>query len=336
MRYLLVIPLCWVLARVFFDARTDRKARILRWLSLCLLLTVGCSGSHSPMAPTPPPVVPTTPTTITLTGRVMATNGGQPLANVLAAAGNVTATTDTAGGFSVQTLPSGSLSLALTGSGIVPRSLYVAAGSSRSVTVDAIALAGFDLNFYRQLVRNGFEQPTSLQPLRRWTRNPNVFIQTGADAATLDMVEAVIRDSVPRWTAGQFNVATVERGAGSREGQAGWLTVTWNPANTGHCGSADVGRDGGVIDIQSGTPNCACNGWQSRPTTIRHELGHAMGFWHTGAADDLMVGANGLCDKPISARELSAAAIAYSRPVGNSDPDADPSSAVNLAPMRVR
>jgi hypothetical protein len=42
-----------------------------------------------------------------------------------------------------------------------------------------------------------------------------------------------------------------------------------------------------------------------------------------------------VCDKPISARELYHARIAYSRPVGNVDPDTDPVGTVTLAPLRV-
>jgi hypothetical protein len=36
-----------------------------------------------------------------------------------------------------------------------------------------------------------------------------------------------------------------------------------------------------------------------------------------------------------TARELYHAALAYKRPVGNRDPDSDPTSAVTLAPMIV-
>jgi hypothetical protein len=311
----------------------------MRWLLVVVALAgVGCSGSSAAPSPTPTPIpTPTpTPTTITISGTVRATNGGHPLAGVQAALGTTTAATDAAGQFSVQTLPTGTLSLALTGSGIVPRSLTVGAGSSRSVTLDAIALGGgFDLTFYRQFVRNGSESQT-LQPLRRWTRHPQVFIQTGAiDVATLDMVEAVIRDAVPRWTANRFTVTTVERGAGTREGQAGWLTVKWATAEDRHCGNSQVGFEGGWVELRT-TVGCGCNGWTARPSIVRHELGHALGYWHTDQAADVMHASDLTCDKPITARELYHAAIAYARPVGNVDPDTDPVGAVSLAPLRVR
>ena len=59
------------------------------------------------------------------------------------------------------------------------------------------------------------------------------------------------------------------------------------------------------------------------PLVVRHELGHALGFFHTGSENDVMWG--GSWSNPNltpSPRELTAAAIAYSRPVGNPEPPA--------------
>lgn len=312
-----------------------------RWL-LALVCLSACSGKSSPLSPTAP-VIPPTPQ-ITLTGHVTATNGGQPLAGLSVELSGQSTQTDTSGAFSYAMLPGASTRLSLTGSGIVPRSLMVAVGSSRDVNVDAIGVAGFDLNFYRQFVRNGFDAPTGSEPLRRWTQNPNVYIRTvredgvAVTSAMVDTVAATIQSGVPMWTNGHLS-AVVERGSETRQGQAGWLTVIW-PSTVGAdrvCGRADVGRSGGTLQLYVPTTTaCGCNGTTSiRPRVVLHELGHSMGFWHTDNAADVMVVSSSACTMAPSARELAAAAIAYSRPVGNADPDSDPSSTVLSLPMRI-
>jgi hypothetical protein len=309
------------------------------WLKCLLVACVTClpaCGGGNPTAPSP--TVPPTPPapTVTLSGAVTALNGAQTLGGLQVSLGPATATTDAQGAFTAVLAPTPSLALQLAGTGIVPRSLWVSAATTRSLDVTAIALsAPFDLAFYRELVRNASESE-SLQPLRRWTRNPSIYLQDvgNVDAKTLDLVDSLARQAVSDWSAGTLSVVVVERGPASRQGQPGWLTVLFG-TDTQYCGLSDVGRDGGTVTFYPRTPNCGCNGYSLRPKTIRHEVGHAMGYWHTSSPTDVMYRTTSTCDLALSDRERYHAAIAYSRPVGNADPDADPSGAVNLAPMRV-
>lgn len=173
------------------------------------------------------------------------------------------------------------------------------------------ATVGVELGFYREIGCNGFDLP--MQPVRRWTKNPNLFIQTSdVDTATLDMIEAMAREMIPRWSDNRLSVGTVERGTGSRQGQDGWISVIWN-ATLNSCGLTDVGTSGGIMQLfPRGGTNCSCNGYAIRPRTVRHELGHALGYWHTDSPNDLMSGQQVLgCDAQPSARELAAASYQY-------------------------
>ena len=311
-----------------------------------LSVSIGC-GSESPTAPGPSLPPTPGPSQVTITGRVTATNGGQPLADLTVDfSGTPAGTTDRDGVFRWTTPPAGVRILNLTGSRVVPRSVAVDAGRTRDVALDAIASSGeFDLGFYSQLVRNGFEAPAALQPLRRWTRNVSFYLrtvdETGApvDARTLANTERTLLESVPAWTGGNLT-ATVIRGTESRVGQSGWITVRW-PAivpvdSLTYCGLAQIAVDGGWIDLQRDTQRrCGCNGVADvRPRTVRHEVGHAMGFRHTDGSQDLMHTPAAGCDASLSPREAFHAAIAYQRPVGNTDPDTDPAGIVTLAPLR--
>jgi hypothetical protein len=156
------------------------------------LVTAGCSKS-APVAPTSTSAPPDAP--YALSGTLTTTNGGTAVSGAAIAANGATTTTDAAGGYALMLPVTGppTLSITITGIGLVTRQSYVAATGARSVNWDAINEGGFDMSLYRALVRNSLESST-LEPLRRWTRNPNIYLQTtGIDTATLVMVESVMR-----------------------------------------------------------------------------------------------------------------------------------------------
>ena len=146
------------------------------------------------------------------------------------------------------------------------------------------------------------------------------------DSALISLVERVARDAAADWGE-RFGFAAIESGTETREGQAVWITVKWlNPPESGNmCGRAQVGTPGGWIQLNHLSDQCGGNGQRGVVAgLVRHEIGHSLGFWHTGNTQDIM-GADRLGpEHRPSPRERAHAALAYTRPPGNTDPDNDP------------
>jgi hypothetical protein len=316
---------------------------VSRFFLAALLLATACA--RSPSSPSPDPAAPAAPAagTTAFAGRLVATVTAQPLAGIGLDLGGLATVTSNDGTFRFE-WPSGTRHaisrLTMEGPGILSRSLFVTTSDTRDVTLDAIALdGGFDLDYYRRLVRRGLDQPDNPLPLRRWTQAPRVYLRTvdeagvPIDALTLDTVAEALLSEPEAWTGGRFGIEELARGVDTREGVKGWVTVKWpSPAVDGICAQAQVAVDGGWIELNYLSARCGCNGSRMAPGLVRHELGHTMGFFHTNDAGDLLtarVGFTAACSGTPSPRERLHAAIAYSRSVGNTDPDADPGSVLH-------
>ena len=192
---------------------------------------------------------------------------------------------------------------------------------SAALAADALTSDDFEPEFFRAFMQNAFDAPDRLEPIRKLRGPLRVYLQTRdnrggiVDAATLQMTERTLIDMAPVWSGGAFGVAAVGRGTESRENVPGWITVKWSadpPA--GSCGRSTVGVDGGFIELNvSGA--CSCDlGTAVYPRLVRHELGHAMGYYHTDRATDVMYGRSitlAQCDTLPSERERRHARFAY-------------------------
>lgn len=186
-----------------------------------------------------------------------------------------------------------------------------------SVSPCPTSTPGVELGFYLEIGCNSFDGP--LQPDRKWNVSPKVYLKTvdeaGAaiDSVTLDTVQNAMISAAPALTAGKLSIS-VERGTASREGVSGWVTVKWPVTVVSGltCGRSQVAIDGGWIELNYLAPACACNGSAIRNRIAKHELGHALGYWHTDNQADLMNGQQvTACDASLSARELQAVAYKY-------------------------
>jgi hypothetical protein len=195
----------------------------------------------------------------------------------------------------------------------------MAAASTMSLALSE----AFDSAFYKAFVQNAYESPGRLEPVRRLPGPVRIYLRTAddtgraIDAVTLNSTERAIVASVGIWSGDQFGVSEVARGTGTREKVAGWLTIKWSSvANANSCGRSTVGVDGGYIEFND-LSDCSC-GMPSRiyPRLVRHELGHAMGYYHTDRVSDVMYGRaitpDG-CDLQPSERERRYAKYLYSQ-----------------------
>lgn len=324
----------------------------LRCLRVVAILAVFVSCGKSPTIPTPkatPTPAPTpspTPLAWAISGRVTATLTGEGIGGtqLTSAVNSVEAWTDAEGRFSLQGsgIVNGSVELLVKHPSFVTRTAYAAWAQSRdNLALDLIRDAPpFSLSFYRDMVRGLYYRGHSTGILR-WPVEPKWYIatvveDTGLSISSAELAHVIerIRAGVPAWTGGRFAASVIETGTnpGTDRG-AGWIRVRFEERarNAGvlggnYCGYADVGTGpnasppGGIMMVRG----CMYRGSALGTITFMHEIGHAMGFSHLATFGYVMSDKRGSSEPTFPTEaERYHAAIAYSRPWGNIDPDVD-------------
>lgn len=216
---------------------------------------------------------------------------------------------------------SGSNPTAPTPTPIVPPVVVTPPAPSRNPLLDD---PRFDAAYFADFA-HGVAETGRPWPLMRLSEAPRIFVNTvddqgrAIDAATLDTVSAAFIAVAADWSGGAFGLAGIERGLGTRAGQRGWITVEWNASQSAGCGLT-TRHVGAIITFYHRNTACRCQGSAIRPYTAKHELGHAMGYWHTRPENDLMHVPFSGCDQPLSERERFHARVAYSQPIGGAAP----------------
>jgi hypothetical protein len=299
----------------------------MRRLGIVFTLICTACADANPASPVQPDAVapPVQAETWTLAGQVVDALTQQPIPGVRV----LNTETNSDGLFEAAGTGTRSAQrVTLSATGFLTRETVIGSGTQNPI---------FDLipttlsTVYRQLVRNGFESPADLQPIRRWMAAPKIYINTtmpiGLKVFESDLliIEEGIRSAVPAFTGGQMQVTRLERGT-NPPADRGWIVVRFlNDSGANFCGRALVAADPGQIELNY--TRCTCGNVRVRPGTIRHEVGHALGFWHTADKGTLMFPTSSGCGAAdLSQPERDAARIAYARPVLNVEPDSDPSA----------
>lgn len=321
--------------------------------AVALVLAAACGGGGSstlriPTTPTmPAPPAPSTPTyTWSAEGQIVALGSAEGVGSAVVTPGwsLPAVTADAQGNYQLGDVadpPSTPYPVTLSAAGMISHDVWItwARGPRTGVNLDMIRdAAPFSLEFYRQFVRDTYDNsPGSPWRLLRWTSAPSFYVRTvdqNGRAVEPEVVAVTIdalRRGVPAFTAGRYSAAVIESGTDERPEATDWINVNFRrEGRRGPCGTSFVGRNPGVITLY--LEACDCGSIKVAGETTLHEVGHAMGFFHVGDRRSVMYPmlGSGCPAGALSAAEIYHAAIAYSRPRGNTDPDRDPSSMPTL------
>jgi hypothetical protein len=233
--------------------------------------------------------------------------------------------------------PTNPYRVSVSGPNLITRDLWVSwqSGTRTGVAIEAIRdAAPFSMEFYRNFVRGTYDQPGAPYAVLRWMESPRFYVKTvdqngrAIEPEVLQVVRESIGRAVSAFTAGRLSLAALETGTESRPETPGWIIVNIrrDPNERTTCGFANVGSNPGSITLNNDV--CSCGSNKIPGALVMHEVGHALGFFHVPDRNSVMYPyLPGNCPAgQLSPSEQYHAAIAYSRPRGNVDPDSDPSS----------
>jgi hypothetical protein len=302
------------------------------------VLAASCGGGSTPTAATPTAATPPpAPPPWTLTGHVVATNQGAPVAHAHVDPFFTQAVdTDASGAFTL-TAPTGpghSQAITVTADGYLTRETVIQLPRTSDPVVDVISTAApFDQQFYNQLARDGYEHPDKNYALCRWDKQLTFYLRTTDENGRvitneiLDVIRQGLREGVQYFSNNTYQ-AIIEEGTEVRPERSGYVNVEALqkiPDDDNACGLAtSVGANPMTIKLR--IDYCGCGRIKVPITVVIHEVGHSLGMFHVQGDQYIMNPTEtfGCADVIPTDKERYHAALMYSRPRGNQSPDRDP------------
>lgn len=305
---------------------------VFRVTALVVLVAVAvvflpACGDSSPAASSPTAAVGAI---ASVTGRVLTTVGGAPIAGARVTSGGSNATTASDGSFSLS-LPMGSVAeVRVSAAEHVTRRSFLSPEGPAPI-LDIIEPSPlWSLTFYRELARNG-AGGGNLLALNPWTVEPAFYIDrrpeqgTGReipDTAVATVVEA-IETVLPLLTGGRLGGGRIETGDRPPADETeGTVVIRWNPIEVAQVSGPAAAFTRGV----GGNASVVVLRTVSETESIYHELGHVLGLWHPlGGVRPSHMLFNGNPRRPhFTDWDVFHSRIVYARPAGNTDIDEDP------------
>ena len=311
------------------DASHHRTLQqIFALLGLAAAIACGGGGGGSPTQSTPPVV------TWNQTGHVVATNTQTPVAGAHVSTTPASADTNGNGDFTLTapSTPTASQKVTVAAAGYITHETTMRLPRTDPVNLDLISTAPpFDQTFFDGLARGG--RTGNTYALARWDHQMTFYLKTVDENgrpltdAQLNTIRRGIRDGVQYFTNGAYK-AVIEEGTGTKEGQAGYVTVLPKvviPDGDFCSFASEIGGDPSVIDLRLDA--CGCKGISIPIIEVLHAVGNAVGMFGVGESGHVMSNPYSIAacpDVAPTAKERYHAALIYARPRGNTGPDIDP------------
>ncbi|HET6637394.1 MAG TPA: hypothetical protein VFH82_01235 [Gemmatimonadota bacterium] len=309
----------------------SRSGKTAGTYSTSVRFAAGTAGSGTVTATM---IVPSSSGTVLLAGQLINQFSGSALSGITVQYAGKSATTNSAGLFTISGSPTSTLQqLTLSGSGVHRRVTYARTGDNKW----RIVPSSFDMAAFNDVARDEYGSGTV-----RWTTRPTVYVDTRPEGFTsaelsiwISQVKIQAAEFISKWTGATIAPAAVIATSSPPSDLApGTIVIHFSENDSRYGGNSSfIGyarmsfTSGGTISSSavwlrylrySGT-----TGASKRKGILGHELGHALGYGHmNGETVSFMQPSLGT-KTDLSSFDGLAASLLYSRSPHNTTPDSD-------------